>query len=180
MKINETTLEVVRGSVLEIAADAIVNAANKAMRGGGALDGAIHRAAGPQMLSELKNASPNGAGTAEVVVTKGYNLPQPYVFHVAGPIWSERKIAECDEQLAASYRNCLIKADELSLESIGFPSLSTGVYAFPIERAAPLALKTAVEYLRTNPSTTLKTVTFAMFGGAEHHEFRRALEKLES
>ena len=102
MKINQTTLEVVRGSVLEIAADAIVNAANKAMRGGGALDGAIHRAAGSQMLSELKVASPKGAETAEVVVTKGYNLTQQYVFHVAGPSWSDSRVKECDEHYANS------------------------------------------------------------------------------
>lgn len=178
MKINQTELQVVRGSVLEQRADAIINAANTAMRGGGALDGAIHRAAGPQMLDELREIAPDGAQTAEVIVTRAYDLPQKYVFHVAGPVWKTGREDECDDLLAAAYQNCLAEADIRGLESLAFPSLSTGVYAFPLERAAPIALETAIHFLLTHPETSLKSVTFALFGGAEHHEFRRALEKL--
>ena len=100
MQINQTQIEVVRGSVLEQVADAIVNAANKGMRGGSALDGAIHHAAGPQMLAELVEIAPHGARTAEVVVTRAYDLPQSWVFHVAGPIWKAEAEEECEEALA--------------------------------------------------------------------------------
>ena len=179
MKIHQTELEVIRASVLEQSADAIINAANTGMRGGGALDGAIHRAAGREMLRELESLAPHGAQTAEVVVTGAYDLPQRFVFHVAGPIWKSNRELECDELLSASYRNCLIQADARELESLAFPSLSTGVFSFPIERAAPLALQTVVDYLKSHPQTKLKRVMFTMFGGPEHHEFRRALTKLE-
>ena len=180
MQINRTHIEVVRGSVLEQEADAIVNAANTGMRGGSALDGAIHSAAGPQMLEELIEVAPSGARTAQVVVTRAYDLPQQWVFHVAGPIWKSDREEACEDELAAAYYNCLAEADVRGLESLALPSLSTGVYAFPLERAAPIALATASYFLKNHPDTSLERVTFAMFGGAEHHEFRRALEKLEA
>lgn len=180
MQINQTQIGVVRGSVLEQNAEAIVNAANKGMRGGSALDGAIHNAAGPQMLDELVEVAPNGAQTAEVVVTRAYDLPQRFVFHVAGPIWKNDREEACEDELAAAYYNCLAEADVRGLESLALPSLSTGVYSFPLERAAPIALATAAYFLKNHPETSLTRVTFAMFGGAEHHEFRRALEKLNS
>ncbi len=180
MRINQTQIEVVRGSVLEQETDAIVNAANKGMRGGGALDGAIHRAAGPQMLEELTEVARYGAQTAEVVVTRAYDLPQQWVFHVAGPVWKTDRAEECEEELAEAYYNCLAEADVRGLESLALPSLSTGVYSFPLERAAPIALATAVFFLEKHPETSVTRIVFAMFGGAEHHEFRRALEKLNS
>ena len=180
MKINQTEIEVVRGSVLDQRADALVNAANTAMRGGGALDGAIHRAAGPQMVRELEQLAPDGSETSEVIVTKGYNCGFDWVFHVAGPVWKPHNADECDELLRASYENCLIEADDRNLESLAFPSLSTGVYAFPLERAAPIALQSALDFLRENPQTSLKSVVFAMFGGEEWHVFSRALRKLET
>ena len=179
MQINQTLLQVVRGSVLEQSADAIVNAANTRMRGGGALDGAVHSKAGARMLEELIEIAPDGAAVAEVVVTRGYDLPQRWVFHVAGPVWKAERADACDDELAMAYFNCLAEADVRGLQSLALPSLSTGVYAFPLERAAPLALDTAVYFLKTHPETSLQSVTFALFGGAEHHEFRRALEKLE-
>ena len=178
MQINQTQLEVVRGSVLEQETEAIVNAANKGMRGGGALDGAIHRAAGPHLLEELIEVAPDGARTAEVVVTRAHDLPQNWVFHVAGPVWRPDREELCEDELAAAYYNCLAEADVRGLESLALPSLSTGVYAFPLQRAAPIAVATAAYFLKNHPQTSLTRVVFAMFGGAEHHEFRRALEKL--
>ncbi len=178
MQINRTQIEVVRGSVLEQTADAIVNAANKGMRGGSALDGAIHRAAGPRMLEELVEIAPHGSQTAEVVVTRAYELPQKFVFHVAGPVWKTERAEDCEDELAQAYYNCLAEADVRGLESLALPSLSTGVYGFPLERAAPIALKTTIYFLHKHPETSLELVTFAMFGGPEHHEFRRALEQL--
>ncbi len=180
MQIHQTILEVVRGSVLEIEADTILNAANKKMRGGGALDGAIHRAAGKEMLRELEIVAPNGADNAEIVVTRAYNLPQKWVFHVAGPYWNEKKAEQCDHLLARCFRGALEEAQNRGLESIAVPSISTGVYRFPIERAAPIALGTGIDFLQQNPQTMLRRVTFAMFGSPEFHHFERALKLLES
>jgi O-acetyl-ADP-ribose deacetylase (regulator of RNase III) len=177
MKIHQTELTIVRGSVLEQRVDAIVNAANTGMRGGSALDGATHAAAGREMLRELEQVAPDGSETSEVVVTGAYNLPQKFVFHVAGPIWSAARAGQCDELLAQSYYNCLEEAQNRGLESLAFPSLSTGVYSFPIDRAAAIATGIAVDFLMENPQTSLQRVIFAMFGGTEHHYFDKALKK---
>lgn len=178
MQINQTQIEVARGSVIEQNADAIVNAANTGMRGGSALDGAVHSGAGPRMLEELIEVAPHGSQTAEVIVTRAYDLPQKFVFHVAGPIWKTGREEDCEAELAEAYYNCLAEADIRGLESLALPSLSTGVYGFPLERAAPIALKTTVYFLSNHPETSLARVTFAMFGGPEHHEFWRALEQI--
>lgn len=179
MKINQTELEVARASALDVEADALVNAANKAMRGGGGIDGAIHSRGGRALMDELELVAPEGAQTAEVVVTGGHRLPHRFVFHVAGPVWSERRAEQCDESLGAAYRNALGEADARRLQTIAVPSISTGVYAFPLVRAAGIALATTIEYLKSHPDTSLRRVTFAMWGGEEHHVFRRALEHLE-
>lgn len=171
-------IEVVRGSVLEQDVEAIVNAANTGMRGGGALDGAVHRAAGPALLEELKRVAPDGARTAQVVVTRAYDLPQKWVFHVAGPVWSEKNAVECDELLCKAYRGCLDEASSRSLESVAFPSLSTGVYAFPLQRAASLALQMARDFALENPQTSLRRVVFALFGDEEYRIFSRIWETL--
>ena len=179
MRINQTELEVVRASALDVVADAIVNAANKAMTGGGGIDGAIHARGGRAMMEELRRLAPDGAETAEVVVTPGYALPHRFVFHVAGPVWKDSRADECDEFLAASYDHALEEADARELQSVVIPSISTGVYSFPLERAAPLALQTAIEFLQSHSNTTLRRVTFALWGGEEHHVFRRALANIE-
>ncbi len=179
MKIHQTELEVVRASALDVEAEAIVNAANKAMRGGGGIDGAIHSRAGRGLMDELEIVAPDGAQTAEVVVTSGHRLPHRFVFHVAGPVWNDRRAEQCDELLEASYRNALGEADARRLETIVLPSISTGVYAFPLNRAAGIALEAAIEWLKSHPKTSLHRVTFAMWGGEEHHVFRRALERIE-
>ncbi|BCM90385.1 O-acetyl-ADP-ribose deacetylase [Abditibacteriota bacterium] len=178
MKIHQTELQVVRASALDVEAEAIVNAANTGMRGGGGIDGAIHYRAGRDLMEELQQVAPYGAQTAEVVVTSGHALPHQYIFHVAGPIWNARHEAECEELLASSYEHVLAEADGRQLTTIVLPSISTGVYAFPLDRAAPIALETAISFLQSHPETSLRSVTFAMWGGEEHHIFRRALEKL--
>jgi O-acetyl-ADP-ribose deacetylase (regulator of RNase III) len=180
MKIQQTEISLVRGSVLEQPVDAIVNAANTGMRGGGALDGAFHRAAGPQMVRELEIVAPNGSKTAEVVVTGAYDLPQQWVFHVAGPVWKDSKALECDELLAQSYRGCLEEAQKRGLESLAFPSLSMGVFSFPLDRAAPIAVKTSIDFLNQNSETSLRRIVLAMFGGTEFHYFDKAFKKYEN
>ena len=178
MKINLTDLEVVRASALDVAADAIVNAASTAMRGGGGIDGAIHAGAGRALMEELREVAPDGAATSEVVVTSGHNLPHTWILHVAGPIWNPGRADECDELLGACYGNTLEESDSRGLESVVMPSISTGIYGFPIVRAAPIALETAIEFLQSHPTTTLRRVTFALRGEDEHAVFRRALQTL--
>lgn len=179
MKIHQTELEVVRASALDVVADVIVNAANTGMRGGGGIDGAIHYRAGRALKDELEQVAPYGAQTAEVVVTSGHALPHRFIFHVAGPVWSARRETECEDLLGLAYEHTLEEADARHLESIVIPSISTGVYAFPLDRAAPIALRTAINFLQSHPDTSLRRVSFAMWGGEEHHVFRRALEAME-
>jgi O-acetyl-ADP-ribose deacetylase (regulator of RNase III) len=179
MKINGVQVEVVRGAVQEQDADAIVNAANTKMRGGGGVDGAIHRAAGPALLEELRRAAPRGSKTAEVVATRGHNLPHKFILHVAGPIYNRHSPSEAARLLAACYTGCLEASDERALESIAFPSISTGAYGFPLESAAPLVLNAISKYLRGNPSTSLKKITLAMFARQEFEVFQSALQNLE-
>lgn len=174
MTVNNTTVEVVRGSVVDQDADAIVNAANTAMRGGGGVDGAIHRAAGPGLLLELVKAAPTGAKTGTVVVTGGHKLPHWFIFHTPGPVWHGGKSGEANN-LASCYRGCMEAADARALESIAFCSISTGIYGYPLAQAAPLAVQTVTDYLTQHPDTTLRRVTFAMYQPAEFDAFTEAL-----
>ena len=139
ISVNNTQLILVRGSVTDQQVDVIVNAANKSMRGGGGIDGVVHRLGGPGIMSELQILAPNPVETAQVVVTHGHNLSIPYVFHVAGPRWRDGRHNE-RELLSACYRNCLEEADSRDLTSIAFCSIATGIYGYPIEDAAPLAV----------------------------------------
>lgn len=179
MKINQTIVEVVRGGVQTQSVDAIVNAANTKMQGGGGVDGAIHRAAGKALMTELRQVAPDGAKVGEVVVTGAHALPQKHIFHVAGPYWSNGKSGEADK-LAACYRNCLDAAEKLGLESMAFCSISTGVYRFPIELAAPLAVQTVTDWLDAHPETSLRRIVFAMFGAGEFDVFSAALAAQEN
>ncbi len=178
MQVNQTTLTVVRGSVLDQETDAIVNAANTKMRGGGGVDGAIHRAAGPELLEELKRVAPNGAPTGTAVLTGGHRLKQPYIIHTPGPVWHGGTRGE-PERLASCYRSCMEIAHDKGLESVAFCSISTGVYGYPIERAAPLALMTVRDFLQAHPDTSLRRVVFAMFGAEEYQVFATAIQALE-
>lgn len=180
MRINGATLEVVRASVLEARADAIVNAANSKMRGGGGVDGAIHRAAGSGLLEELRRVCPRGAATAQVVATSGHKLPQKLILHVAGPIYRNYAPEEAARLLALCYRGCLEEADKRGLESVAFPSISTGAYGYPLQQAAPLALESVCKYLREHPNSSLKLVQLSMFASEEFQVFTSELEALEA
>lgn len=177
MQIHNTLLEVVRGSVLDQDVQAIVNAANTAMQGGGGIDGVVHRAAGRGLMAELRRLAPHGAKTGSVVVTEGHDLVQDYVFHTPGPIWRGGTQGEPDK-LAQCYRSCLEAADQRTLSSLAFCSISTGVYGYPIKEAAPLAVQTVADYLRSHPETPLTRVVFAMYQPAEFDAFTRALSVL--
>jgi O-acetyl-ADP-ribose deacetylase (regulator of RNase III) len=176
LKINYTTVSVVRGSVLDQNVDAIVNAANTAMRGGGGVDGAVHRAAGKELQRELERVAPNGARTGSAVVTPGFALKQRFIVHTPGPIWQDGRRGEAD-LLVSSYRSCLEAAEAKRVASIAFCSISTGAYRFPLEKAAELATNTVVGYLKGKPSTTFKQIVFAMYEELEFREFSRALDR---
>lgn len=178
MSTHNTTIEIVKGSVVEQDVDAIVNAANTAMRGGGGIDGVIHRAAGKGLLTELQRVAPNGAKTGAAVLTKGHQLKQPYIIHTPGPVWKGGRANEA-EKLASSYQSCLEKAEEKGLKSIAFCSISTGVYLYPLDLAAPIALGTVKEYLDAHPETSLERVVFAMYQTPEYQAFTDAWEALQ-
>lgn len=169
-------IKIVRGSVLDQDTDAIVNAANTAMSGGGGIDGAIHRAAGPELLAHLRKVAPNGAPTGSVVITPAFRLKQRYIFHTPGPVWWDGSRNE-PELLQECYRNCLIKAEEMAdVSSIAFCSISTGAYRFPLDQAAHIAMRTVSWHLESG--SELESVTFAMFGETEYRAFQRAFDAL--
>ncbi len=152
-------IELIKGDITKIKADAIVNAANCTLLGGGGVDGAIHRAAGPELLAEC--AGLGGCKSGQAKITKGYNLPAKFVIHTAGPVWHGGNSNE-EKLLADCYRNSLALAREHNLKSIVFPAISTGAYRFPIEQAAGIALNTTKVFLEENPGVFDK-IYFILF-----------------
>ena len=163
-------LELVEGDITRQKVDAIVNAANTSLLGGGGVDGAIHRAGGPAILEECKKIG--GCPTGEAVITTGGNLPASWVIHTVGPVWRDGSHRE-DDLLQSAYKNSL-KQDELNqLTSIAFPSISTGAYRFPIDKAARIALSTCIEHLKGK--TSLTVVRFVLFGSAAMEVYQKSL-----
>ena len=152
-------LRVVEGDITTLDVDAIVNAANNSLLGGGGVDGAIHRAAGPGLLEECRKLK--GCATGEAKITKGYRLPARWVIHTVGPVWHGGQNGE-DDLLAGCYRNSLKLAAEKGIRSVAFPCISTGVYRFPPERAARIAVSETRKFLQSNPS--IREVVFVCFG----------------
>jgi O-acetyl-ADP-ribose deacetylase (regulator of RNase III) len=167
-QIGTARLEVIVADITALSVDAIVNAANTSLLGGGGVDGAIHRAAGPELLAECRTL--NGCATGEAKITKGYRLPAKHVIHAVGPVWNGGSHGE-DDLLASCYRRAIELCTPHDIASIAFPAISTGVYRFPAGRAAKIAVTTVVEALAAAPSVS--RVIFCCFSedsGLLHEE----------
>lgn len=171
--LNRTNrLELVQGDITKLRVDAIVNAANTSLLGGGGVDGAIHRAAGPQLLKECRAVG--GCPVGEARITKGYHLPAKHVIHTVGPIWNGGRKGE-DDLLRNCYRNCLKLAEQNGVRTIAFPSISTGAYGYPIEQASGIALETVSGYL--DETTEIEKVVFVCFSAADYEIYSAVLRK---
>jgi len=177
VKINQSTLELLQGDITRQDTDAVVNAANSSLMGGGGVDGAIHRAGGPAILEECKQIIKKigRLPTGEAVITTAGNMPAKYVIHTVGPIYRGGKSGE-PELLANAYRNSLKLAAEKGLKSVSFPSISTGAYGYPVHEAAHIALKTTIEFLKQD--TRIEQVRFVLFDSATYSAYQAALEDL--
>ena len=173
MKINKGTLSLVQGDITKQNTEAIVNAANKTLMGGGGVDGAIHRAGGKAILEECMEIG--GCETGEAVITTGGNLPAKYVIHTVGPVYRDGHRGEPD-LLESAYSSSLKLASANNIESISFPSISTGAYRFPLELAAEIALQTAINYLQEHDDIEL--ICFVLFRQDALDSFEKKLKQL--
>ncbi len=164
-------VELLQGDITKMEVDAVVNAANKSLLGGGGVDGAIHRAAGPELLEETKTL--NGCRTGEAKITGGYKLPAKYVIHTVGPVWKGGNKNEA-QLLSNAYYNSLEVAKKHGLQTVAFPNISTGVYGFPKEKAAEIAISSVLDYMRNHPG--IQKVYFVCF---DQENYRIYQEKLK-
>ena len=170
---DTSRVEIIQGDITKQAVDAIVNAANTSLLGGGGVDGAIHRAAGPELLAECRTL--HGCRTGEAKLTRGYRLPARFVIHTPGPVWHGGGSGE-EALLASCYKSCLTLAAENGCKTVDFPSISTGVYHFPLEKASRIAVSTIAAFLAEHPE--LERVRMVCFDGRTKAFYDRALEEL--
>jgi O-acetyl-ADP-ribose deacetylase (regulator of RNase III) len=170
MKNSDSKIDIVRGDITKLEVDAIVNAANTTLLGGGGVDGAIHRTAGPKLLAECRTIG--GCRPGEAKITRGYDLPARFVIHTVGPVWRGGKHHE-PEILVNCYRNSLQLAVENEIKTIAFPAISCGAYGYPIPEAAQVAFKTARDFLATDDS--IDKVTFVLSGEDIYEAYRQLL-----
>ena len=173
--IHQSTVELSQGDITKEETEAIGNAANAVLAGGGGVDGAIHRAGGPSIMAELKTRY-KGCPTGSAVITAGGNLKAKYVIHAVGPRYSGT--AKDAELLASAYRKSLDLCTEHKISSIAFPSISTGIYGYPVEEAAQVALKAVMDYLKDHPG--IKLVRFVLFDSGTYQTYEEALKELTS
>jgi O-acetyl-ADP-ribose deacetylase (regulator of RNase III) len=169
----DSRIKIIQGDITTQKVDAIVNAANTSLLGGGGVDGAIHRAAGPQLLVECRTHG--GCPTGEAKITKGYDLPAKYVIHAVGPIWRGGNEGE-PELLQSCYRACFRLALAYEVRTIAFPSISTGAYRYPVEKACRIALSETADFLSGNK--TIEKVVFVCFNAATYQAYLAAAKDL--
>lgn len=172
LQIGQTRIEVVTGNIVAMAFDAIVNAANSSLLGGGGVDGAIHRAAGPDLVHECRLLG--GCKTGQAKVTKGYRLPSQHIIHTVGPVWRGGENGE-PELLASCYRESLIRAREIGARTLGIPAISTGIYGYPLGQAAVVAAETVTIEVRENPAA-FDLIALVCFDAPAASAFAQALE----
>ena len=177
VQVGACVLELVTGDITQQDTDAIVNAANRQLAGGGGVDGAIHRGGGPSIMAETREKYPQGCPTGDAVITGAGNLPATHVIHTVGPIWSGGEQGEA-ELLASAYQRSLAVAIEHNCKSVAFPALSTGVYRYPLDQAAHTALQTVMTFLRTHREPAL--VRFVLFDTPTQNVFESVLRTLEA
>ncbi|WP_028324282.1 O-acetyl-ADP-ribose deacetylase [Desulfatirhabdium butyrativorans] len=167
-------IEIVQGDITKLAVDAIVNAANSRLMGGGGVDGAIHRAAGPELLQECRTLG--GCPTGEARVTRGYRLPARWVIHTVGPVYHANPADPV--LLAACYRNSLALAQQIGAASVAFPAISCGAYGYPFEEACAIALETTVDFLR--PTEGIERVIFVLFSSDQAQIYQNKLAEMNA
>jgi O-acetyl-ADP-ribose deacetylase (regulator of RNase III) len=168
-------IEIIEDDITRLKVDAIVNAANESLLGGGGVDGAIHRAAGPKLLEECRKIG--GCATGEARLTKAYNLPAKYVIHTVGPVWRDGSHGE-DDLLASCYRHCMSIALREKIRTIAFPAISTGAFGFPLDRAAAIASNEVYRFLETYPE--FDRVIFCCFGPEATRAYKQAVDRIYS
>ena len=166
-------ITVLAGDITQQRVEAIVNAANTSLLGGGGVDGAIHRAAGPELLAECRTLG--GCATSQAKITKGYKLPARWVIHTVGPVWHDGQHGE-DELLASCYRSCFALIESRGIKTVAFPSISTGAYGFPMDRAARIAVRETKQFLERNPS--VEQVILVCFGASALEIHQAALHEV--
>jgi len=176
IQIHGAVLELIEGDITRQDTEAIVNAANNSLLGGGGVDGAIHRAGGSEILAECRKLG--GCATGDAKITTGGHLKARYVIHTVGPIYWQEGAKRAAELLASAYRRSLEVAAENGLRSVAFPSISTGAYGYPMEEAAPIALRTVVDYLSGQQDGGIQLVRFVLYGPQAYRMYERALAQL--
>jgi O-acetyl-ADP-ribose deacetylase (regulator of RNase III) len=176
IEIDGAVLELVEGDITRQDTEAIVNAANSSLLGGGGVDGAIHRAGGPQILAECRKLG--GCATGDAKITTGGRLKAQYVIHAVGPVYRRQGAERATELLSSAYRRSLEVAAENHVQSVAFPSISTGAYGYPMPEAAPIALRTVKDYLLGIEGHGIRLVRFVLYGRQAYDVYRRALKDL--
>jgi O-acetyl-ADP-ribose deacetylase (regulator of RNase III) len=176
MQIRGTTLELVEGDITDQDTDAIVNAANSSLLGGGGVDGAIHRAGGPEILAACRKL--HGCATGNAKITTGGRLRARYVIHAVGPVYRREDPQRAAELLASAYRRSLEVAEEHTLRTVAFPSISTGAYGYPMDEAAAVALRTVIEFLSQQGESGIELVRFVLYGQRAYETYQRVLARL--
>ena len=171
MNITKGRIELIQADITTMEVDAIVNAANKSLLGGGGVDGAIHRGAGPELLKECRTLG--GCNTGQAKITNGYNLKAKFVIHTVDPVWQNGTNGE-PQLLASCYCNCLQLAVENKIQTIAFPSISTGVYGYPIMQASQIAVREVRNFLENNP--LIKQVSFVCFSSEDLYVYKSLLQ----